>query len=236
MPGFGKDVLSAAAKLARPARPETVRVSMPDYRRALTAGSESRYSSLMPWHVRAVIAAFRGQVPHMRSLLDCTAHVGMDTIAFLLNFPNLTCTAVEINPATAAVLMQNLASAGVAARSRVVVGDAVGVLRRPPQEFDVVYFDPPWGGTDYRDRGEPVTLRLGDTELSELVSMALKTKVGTVAVAKTPTGSAFDTKAFETRLQEAGVATSCCPVRVEVRGSARGEGKVSYLLWFCRLK
>jgi len=154
--------------------------------------SPTIYSSLMPWHVagakRVLLEELAGAPP--ATILDAAAHVGVDSTLLLSLFPKANLTAVEIDPATAAVTARNLARAGP--RASVTVGDgAARVAAGPPT--DLLYLDPPWGGVGAAARAAAPVLSLGGVPLPSLVATALDAGYGRVAV-KLPRDT--DTAAF----------------------------------------
>lgn len=114
--------------------PEWTFRAHPDYAR-LTAVPGSAYSCLMPWALRATTRAYRLELEGASSVqpatvIDAMAHVGCDTLHFLRMFPRAQVIAVEPEPATAAALRANIATArsGSPGRVRVVEADCVEFL------------------------------------------------------------------------------------------------------------
>lgn len=164
---------------------------------ALRPAPASAYSSLMPWQLPQVQKAFRvegllrkGARPPV-SILDATAHVGVDTANFALMFPRAQITAVELDPEVAELLRANVANfAQVLKLPPGAAGPAVEVIEGCALEtlaggsWDLVYFDPPWGGRGYAAQ-DSVQLTLGGRPLGALVGETLNAGARCV-VAKLP--------------------------------------------------
>lgn len=93
-----------------------------------------------------------------RTVVDGTAHVGVDTTILARSFPGARITAVERDPPTFERLSRNIAAAGLAGRVSPVNRSVVDWFREGGRA-DLVYLDPPWGGPDY---GETDDLPLAD--------------------------------------------------------------------------
>ena len=201
----------------------------------------SAHSSLMPWHLRSLQAALRhefGAAPP-RTVVDATAHVGVDAANFFVTFPGAAVTALEIDPAVAAAARRNLARvARAAGRAPPEVRAADGAafvrgLGRPgaPPPPDLLYLDPPWGGggaalaaADAAVRRRRLNLELGGEPLAAVVAAALRGGAGAVA-AKLPRES--DTAAFAAAVAaaaDAPVRTAAHAVCDERRSSAAPAG------------
>jgi hypothetical protein len=154
----------------------------------ISPGKVSLYSSLLPWHAPDVNAALRAEFPTPPAeILDATAHIGADSANFLSVFPGASLTAIEISPQVAAILRRNAAKTTRAlglpsGRFRVINADAniaLGLLGAEPfpdlrRRYDLVFFDPPWGGS-LGDAAVPAaTLCLGPLPLTSVVAGMLR--------------------------------------------------------------
>ena len=107
------------------------------------------------------------------SVLDAFACVGGDTIALAEHFRRVT--ACELSRARKAMLDNNLSTYrayvnGRIGRVRTVLGD-VNTLSLP--RHDVVFFDPPWGGTDYKQQ-DSMRITVGGHTMRAMVERALQ--------------------------------------------------------------
>ena len=124
-----------------------------------------------PAFLRQEVAYF-GEVrqrinPH--TIIDGTAHVGVDTAILAQIFPTAQLTAVERDPETYRRLAKNMSAAGLDNRVHTVNQSVVDYFNsRDPRapHADLVYLDPPWGGPGYStaddlplpgDKGDPPT-------------------------------------------------------------------------------
>ena len=166
----------------------------PDYS-IFEATPESLYSSLMPDHIPQV-PRIRATVPDTASLIDLTAHVGVDTANFMRVFPDASITSVELNPETAKILGRNVAQVAKAhprkGKIEVVNENGVDFLVGRKEPVDVVYLDPPWGGHSFKQHAV-VEITLKDSKgkvwkMSEIALNALERKIaGTVIIKLPPT-------------------------------------------------
>ena len=224
---FEDNVLSAARKV-----PQELRWI--DYDRMATTGEESRYSSMMPWQIEPFVKQVREELgDHVATFTDITGHIGGEAIV-LAQALRASGRVIEINDDTFMCLRHNLEHARAAASPGETLmpleareGDGVDyIMRELPEKAargepveDMVYADPPWGGTDYK--GEPVHLKLGDRPIRDLIKAALDAGVKTF-VLKTPNNVVAE--------DFTDVAPACTyrPVTLPTRGTPR----VSFGLYF----
>jgi hypothetical protein len=95
---------------------------------------------------------------------DATGCVGGNALSFAKAFRFVY--AVELSAQRARMLAHNAGVAGVGGRVRVVCGDSTRALRVLRQ--DVVFFDPPWGGPEYKDAAT-LDMFLGPHDVADLV-------------------------------------------------------------------
>jgi hypothetical protein len=201
---------------------------------------ESRYSCLKPDQFDQVVEIYArelgGRAP--RRIIDATANVGCDTFQLKRMYPEARVTALEIDPATAALLALNAADLGYILNSVGGVGPPVEVRcldcvdylcagRRAPRA-DLVYFDPPWGGPDYY-KAAALRLALSGAPLGDVVGRTLA-RVAPLAVVKAPANADLaELRAAVGRHVEA--AYTAHDVR---RPRASKKGPVAFRLLFIR--
>jgi predicted RNA methylase len=93
------------------------------------------------------------------SILDATANVGGDTILFGLNFKHVS--SIEINDTNFNALKHNV-SLYKFDNVDIYKGDSTSLFDN--YVSDIVYFDPPWGGPDYKTKKE-LDLYIGDKRI-----------------------------------------------------------------------
>lgn len=160
--------------------------------------SESRYSSLMPWHQRDVKAVLRSEFPKLYSFVDLTAHIGVDTVFLHELYPRASSVSVEYDEETYLVLRDNLVRMSIIMdkdyeKMWAMHGDAVqivdsGLDSLPIKSIDAAYIDPPWGGKSYMEQAT-MKLFLGDTNVAILVEKILSQKIPVIL--KTPVNIDF---------------------------------------------
>ena len=151
----------------------------PDYSRFVVV-KESEYSCLMPCHAKQVgdiIEAHFGGCKNINNILDATAHIGCDTINFRTRF-GANCISLEVDQAVHACLVQNQQAFTDPKDTKQEKQDqsieekldkqlealqiycpdnnfsvhcnCIEFIAGFKKTMDFVYFDPPWGGPDYR--------------------------------------------------------------------------------------
>jgi hypothetical protein len=168
-----------------------------------TVGQESRYSSLLPHHIPKVTSAFIREIPSANSILDATAHIGVDSLNFINMYPNCQLTAIEIDQKTASVLGRNLNNIDailgkrVPNRPVVIVGSSISYLESyiGPQ-FDFVYFDPPWGGPNYKNIPK-LELQLDNNPISYIIQWVFNKGITRKIVVKLPMNANIENIQFQ---------------------------------------
>ena len=208
------------------------------------------YSSLMPWHVRSTQEALAAEFARPpRTIVDATAHIGVDTANFRVMFPHAAITAFEIDRGVAAVLRRNMARVAKATGGEVQVraADSLEYIREltRAQAPDLIYLDPPWGGSgaaaaarDPAAASARRNLGLGSLPLAAVVAMAAH--AGAVVVTKLPRET--DVAEFAQRVRHYANANAEAPRRIRVtryavhdlRVRARAHAHVAYWLLVCR--
>lgn len=198
-----------------------------DYSHFRTTGA-SRYSSLMPWHIPDVQAAFLENIPDAEYILDMTAHIGVDMVNFSILYPYANITGIEIKEETCNVLQYNLDTytqilGRVQGQFRAYCMDSYNLIANNEVEgYDFIYLDPEWGGPEYKNQ-KYVTLMLGNKTISSILEELYYARSKYV-VLKAPTNMKFGT--IPTRLWSF--------KKYDVKTGPRG--KVSYNLYFLKPK
>ena len=108
------------------------------------------------------------------SIVDCTACVGGNTVAFARYFDHVT--AIELDEKRCDMLRNNLQVVDDERRRKrkffakvnVLQGDCLKLCPTLPTQ-DIIFFDPPWGGVDYK-KLDKVPLFLGSMPLDRVCS------------------------------------------------------------------
>ena len=172
--------------------PQRVIEACPDYK-LLRVLPESLYSSLLPGQITTVSQIFKTISP-VKTIIDANAHIGCDTINLSRIFPEAEITAIDSNPEAVDCLSHNVKALGLT-NIKVAKADAVEYLSKMSErEVDLVYFDPPWGGRDYKSSSN-LMLYLSGKPIWDIVNSI---KAGTV-VLKAPTN--FDINTFRSKIK-----------------------------------
>jgi len=110
-------------------------------------------------HIVAIMSSVIGDL-NDKSITDCTACVGGDTINFAFNFKDVH--SIEYSKQNFEALKHNVNVYNLR-NVTLYFGDCMKVYN---WASDVLYIDPPWGGPDYRDKKE-VDLFLGNVRLDD---------------------------------------------------------------------
>lgn len=97
------------------------------------------------------------------TITDMTANVGSDTIRFGMNFKNVN--SIEIDKLTYELLSSNVKTYNLK-NVNVIKGDSLSEIKKLNQ--DVIYIDPPWGGTEYKNY-EYLDLSLGKMDVVDFI-------------------------------------------------------------------
>ena len=140
---------------------------------------ESRYSCLMPHHFTQVGAIYAQAFGYWkpRKIIDATAHIGCDSIMFHAAFRSANIVALEIDSKTATVLDSNMKkmsriNCGNNSAVTAVNMDCMQYFESDQTAADIIYFDPPWGGSQYKNAAIYVML-LNAQPLGNAVKAAL---------------------------------------------------------------
>lgn len=149
-----------------------------DYSFFTTMGSESRYSSLMPWHIASLLNVKNYLPSSPKKIVDLTAHIGVDTIFYGILYPDADILAIENNKDTFLKLEYNLKKYGEILNRKgtfkALLSDSSKLLDDPRiTGADIVYIDPPWGGTEYKKEAF-IGLKLGDLDIINVVLKLLE--------------------------------------------------------------
>jgi hypothetical protein len=139
--------------------------------------NESRYSSLMPWHIDQVsqIVLQETYGLNINQIVDNNAHIGVDSILFRLLFPDANILSIELNPQTFNLLQQNVNHLNqIINQQHVKPIDVVNddCLNYVGFKTDIQFYDPPWG-IDYQKYNK-MNLYLSNIDLGYIVNNVLR--------------------------------------------------------------
>jgi hypothetical protein len=112
-------------------------------------------------------------------IYDGTGGLGGNTISFSKYFKNVT--VVEINKERYNMLINNINQYKLS-NVKIINDDSVDFLLKNKNNFDVYFFDPPWGGPDYKKQKQ-LRFKMGGYDLDVL---AEKLDVNKLLIFKLP--------------------------------------------------
>ena len=125
-----------------------------DYNKFITTGEETEYSSLLPrdvYKVNNILQEWFKDTSSIHTIVDATAHIGVDSINFSMVFPNANIHSYELNEKTYQLLEQNVAS--FQKLEQIKTYNLNFLLATLPKKSSFIYIDAPWGGKSYKDVG-----------------------------------------------------------------------------------
>lgn len=114
----------------------------------------SKYSSLMPWHLKQVETFYKDLFEDkIFKIIDATANIGVDTIFFSKLFPDANIISYEIMEDEFNNLIKNIKAFDLDHRIRPINSafgyDLDSLPDEDPSNKSFIYIDAPWGGPDY---------------------------------------------------------------------------------------
>ena len=113
-------------------------------------------------------------------ITDATASVGGNTISFSQNFEEVN--AIEIDSNRFEYLKNNLNLYNIK-NVKLFNSDFLHLIKLVKQ--DVLFIDPPWGGKDYKSKGE-ILLNISNISLEKICNDVLEQKISKIVVLKLP--------------------------------------------------
>jgi hypothetical protein len=119
------------------------------YAKLITVPS-SDYSVLKPWHKEQVKEVLEGWFPNkedITTIVDATAHIGVDTLYMTKLFPRAIVHSFEVVPETFVALRKNLEMFDP--QGQIVPHNQDSTTWEPTEVVNFLFVDPPWGA-DYK--------------------------------------------------------------------------------------
>lgn len=117
-------------------------------------------------------------------IVDATACIGGDTISFCHNFGKVI--PIELDKIRYEQLLHNLELYGIQnAYIDGCNGSCLDIIPDIEVDIDVIYFDPPWGGKDYKMQ-DKLELQLGNLDLDHVINLFFEKKSVKLVVSKLP--------------------------------------------------
>ncbi len=185
----------------------------------LLAAANSRYSSLMPWHITNVAQALTKEIDfNFTRFVDTGANIGCDSILFRILYPDVNIEAFENDPSTFELLkcnVRNLNNITKTDTKEITVYNAncLDYLFKMCLLTSIVYFDPPWQN-EYKN-SQNIDLYLSNMNVVDIISYIKSPLI----ILKVPVNYNFDALSVFKRVTAHGIHT---------------KTKISYYLVFIR--
>lgn len=159
-----------------------------DYK-LLKAVDSTWYSTEHPHHFTQIDRIISDAVDTKQDLkvLDGTAHIGGFSLNWAVSHPNHVIDAVEIDSETHEALVHNIKALKLEKQITAVQADVNKYIAKNCKsgQYDFVYLDPPWGGTQYKIQKE-MRLSLGGRDVSLIVKDILDRGIAPRVILKIP--------------------------------------------------
>jgi 16S rRNA G966 N2-methylase RsmD len=132
-----------------------------------------RYSMIYPVDAKNISKIIREFIPNNKaSITDATANMGGVSLAFTEHFDSVN--AVEIIPFHCKILENNTKVYNVKDKIKIFCDDYIDIADKLEQ--DVVFFDPPFGGPDYKNE-VLMDLYLDNISIADIAKILLERKL-----------------------------------------------------------
>ncbi len=121
------------------------------------------FSSLMPYQIKSVSDFFKKEMPSASYIVDANGHIGCDSVNFSRLYPEAKIDSCEIDKKTFDVLKENIRRmyqrGAPLNRENIQLLSAINIYPvnkdsikyiNELEKADMIYFDPPWDGKDYK--------------------------------------------------------------------------------------
>ncbi len=125
--------------------------------------NEGLWSITLPLEADVISSMIKNDIGSDISIFDGTAGLGGNTISFGKYFKHVT--SVELNADRFKLLLDNVNAYGLT-NVHLINGNCLNHLNG---NFNVYFFDPPWGGPEYKLNNK-TNIKLGNLSLVELIS------------------------------------------------------------------
>lgn len=180
---FSKAIIQASEKYGSKFKWDTIRIT-----------KDSPKFSLMPWHLNSHNKALADIVAgrEIKVMIDLTTHVGIDSINLASEFPKAKLIGVELDSDICKIYKCNLAM--ITNPYEAICGNAIDVISTLEVNLpgsSLIYLDPPWGGSDYKNK-DTASLELTDLKgrmynMIDIVKLIFNKQVSDLIIIKTPT-------------------------------------------------
>jgi 16S rRNA G966 N2-methylase RsmD len=125
---------------------------------------EGLWSITLPQEATIISKLIQSDIGYDSKIVDATAGIGGNTISFANYFKNVT--AIEIQRSRFDILSNNINYYKI--NNIELINDSC--LNHLNGNYDGIYFDPPWGGPNYKNTSK-IKIKLGDLTLEEIINI-----------------------------------------------------------------
>jgi mRNA (guanine-N7-)-methyltransferase len=129
---------------------------------------EGRFSSSRKFGSQRLVRILQ-RVDNLSNFLDACACCGTDSFFVARNLPNLNIVAIEKDEENSTALVHNSEVLDLPNLVIYPFTDVIEFLDKNEQFFDVIYFDLPWGGTEYKSKEEIRLFINGDVQINDII-------------------------------------------------------------------
>lgn len=152
------------------------------------------YSTLLPYQIPQVKDTLQTifAIYKPRTIVDCTCHIGGDSLNFATLFPKANIVAIDNDLNALKCLCHNIEMSKVEMDGFTVIhSDCVNWIQKVGFPADLYYFDPPWGGPSY-SQDESINLYLGGEKIANVVNMVLEKNLTRCILLKAPRNFSYE--------------------------------------------
>ena len=187
-------------------------ISEDDFKK-LQISNIGSYSIFLPKYSNKLAKLLRRYLPDNKATItDATSNMGGAVYGFSRYFDNIN--AVEIVQLHCDILKNNIDLYKINDKVKIICNDYIDVYKDLKQ--DMIFFDPPWGGTDYKN-DELLNLSLDNIPIEDIFKELINIKAAKFLTMRVPSNYDFK-KIFS-------IAT-----RINVHSFYRDDGKLSFFL------
>lgn len=126
----------------------------------------------------------------LNTILDCTAHIGGDSIHFLEMYPEAHITCVEIDEQAIKHLRKNIAEFSNPEKFTIINDSCVRYIKTEKPKRDMFYIDPPWGSAYYHRTS--IDLYLDGINVVSLIKFIFENQLTNNIILKVPRNYNFE--------------------------------------------
>lgn len=178
--------------------------------------TRSEHYTLLSYQIPQLKLIFGNIFPVLKTIVDCTAHIGGDCINFSQMYPEASIIAIEKNQDAFRCLQKNVREFTTdPSKFFLVYESCVSYVKRILPVSDLFYIDPPWGEIYYKRK--PINLYLDGKDVTMYIEFILSNNLTQNVLLKVPRNYNF------TNLESLGYIYDKYIIK-------KDRGRISYIL------